>query len=649
MPPPMTAAPMAAKSIFSRSVIVSALHQCRGVLACCVNVAQIPSEYAGSAPEGVTFKNSMPESHGCSLSRRTRRRKLSGGPERVPSRRMRFFSTTVSAAGTKWELCIPDRLTISCSEVTMSGRVSGVGRVLVAPRRRRVSSRRALSPSISGWRVSCTCIRVSSPLMSASSFHVTYQSGAKQNSSTHSAITPWRARALRGNHAGMIGRRMLHQPQRCDEGEDFRIRLLLFHNQGQNHRGVLQLAEEFRKLGFALEHVARHASGEHGDGAFFGFGWFLRAAPRFLLAGIHVLERNPHTRDMDGLGGDGGEFGHIILRGNRNYWTLLHLKYDRHAMAGHGESGSKGRSFGKDGADKIIEVPCGTVVYNAETGEYLCDVTEDGQEVILLKGGRGGQGNWHFKTATRQAPRFAQPGEPMQEMTVIMELKLLADVGLVGFPNAGKSTLLSSISAAKPKIADYPFTTLEPNLGIVSYHGGKSFVMADIPGIIEGASQGKGLGLRFLRHIERNSLLLFMVPADSDDIRKEYEVLLNELRTFNPEMLDKQRVLAVTKSDMLDQELMDEIEPTLPEGIPHVFISSVSGLGISVLKDILWEELNKESNKIEDIVHRPKDVTRLQQELKDMGEDEDIVYEYEEDVDDDDDIDYEYEEDWEEK
>ena len=350
-------------------------------------------------------------------------------------------------------------------------------------------------------------------------------------------------------------------------------------------------------------------------------------------------------------GGDGGSGGHIILRGNRNYWTLLHLKFDRHAMAGHGESGSKNRSFGKDGADKIIEVPCGTVVYNAETGEYLCDVTEDGQEVILLRGGRGGQGNWHFKTATRQAPRFAQRGEPMQEMTVIMELKLLADVGLVGFPNAGKSTLLSAISAAKPKIADYPFTTLEPNLGIVSYRDGKSFVMADIPGIIEGASQGKGLGLRFLRHIERNSLLLFMVPADSDDIRKEYEILLNELSTFNPEMLDKQRVLAITKSDMLDQELMDEIEPTLHAGVPHVFISSVSGLGISVLKDILWEELNKESNKIEDIVHRPKDVTRLQQELKDMGEDEDIIYEYEEEADDDDeDIDYEYEEeDWEEK
>ena len=325
-------------------------------------------------------------------------------------------------------------------------------------------------------------------------------------------------------------------------------------------------------------------------------------------------------------GGDGGRGGHIILRGNRNYWTLLHLKYDRHAMAGHGESGSKNRSFGKDGADKVIEVPCGTVVYNAETGEYLCDVTDDGQEVILLKGGRGGQGNSHFKTATRQAPRFAQPGEPMQEMTVIMELKLLADVGLVGFPNAGKSTLLSAISAAKPKIADYPFTTLEPNLGIVSYRDGKSFVMADIPGIIEGASQGKGLGLRFLRHIERNSLLLFMVPADSDDIRKEYEVLLNELRTFNPEMLDKQRVLAITKSDMLDQELMDEIEPTLPEGVPHIFISSVSGLGISVLKDILWEELNKEDNKVASLTHRNLDFShrvKEEDELLLAGDDDD--------------------------
>ena len=285
-------------------------------------------------------------------------------------------------------------------------------------------------------------------------------------------------------------------------------------------------------------------------------------------------------------------------------------------------------------------MPCGTVVYNAETGEYICDVTEHGQEVILLK------------TATRQAPRFAQPGEPMQEMTVIMELKLLADVGLVGFPNAGKSTLLSAVSSAKPKIANYPFTTLEPNLGIVSYRDGKSFVMADIPGIIEGASAGKGLGLRFLRHIERNSLLLFMVPADSDDIRKEYEILLNELRTFNPEMLDKQRVLAITKCDMLDQELMDEIEPTLPESIPHVFISAISGLGISTLKDMLWEELNKESNKIEgkieSIAHRAKDMSHLKEELKDEGEDEDLSYEYVDDEDIEDLEDFEYEEeDWE--
>ena len=348
-------------------------------------------------------------------------------------------------------------------------------------------------------------------------------------------------------------------------------------------------------------------------------------------------------------GGDGGRGGHVYLRGNRNYWTLLHLKYERHIMATNGEGGGAKRSFGKDGEDRVIEVPCGTVVYDADTGEFICDVTEDGQQVMLLKGGRGGLGNCHFKTSTNQAPRYAQPGEPAQERMVILQLKLLADVGLVGFPNAGKSTLLSVVSAAKPKIANYPFTTLEPNLGIVSYRDNRSFVMADIPGIIEGASEGKGLGLRFLRHIERNSLLLFMIPADSDDIRKDYEVLLNELKTFNPEMLDKQRVLAITKSDMLDQELMDEIEPTLPEGIPHVFISSVSGLGISVLKDILWTELNKESNKIEAIVHRPKDVSRLQQELKDMGEDEELDYEYEDDGDEDD-LDYEYEEeDWEDK
>ncbi len=344
-------------------------------------------------------------------------------------------------------------------------------------------------------------------------------------------------------------------------------------------------------------------------------------------------------------GGDGGRGGHIILKGNRNYWTLLHLRYDRHIFAGHGESGGRSRSFGKDGANKIIEVPCGTVVYNADTGEFLCDVTEHGQEVILLKGGRGGQGNTHFKTATRQAPRFAQPGEPMQEVTVIMELKLLADIGLVGFPNAGKSTLLSVVSAAKPKIANYPFTTMEPNLGIVSYRDGQSFVMADIPGIIEGASEGKGLGLRFLRHIERNSLLLFMVPADADDIRKEYDILLNELAQFNPEMLDKQRVLAITKSDMLDQELMDEITPDLPENIPHIFISSVTNYNIQQLKDILWAELNRDSNRIDDsatkdtLVHRAKDLVILKKELKDEGENDEIMVETSIDGSDDSDLD----------
>ncbi len=328
-------------------------------------------------------------------------------------------------------------------------------------------------------------------------------------------------------------------------------------------------------------------------------------------------------------GGDGGRGGHVILRGNRNYWTLLHLKFNRHVIAGNGENGSQNKSTGKKGQDKIIEVPCGTVVYNAETGEYVCDVTDDGQKVILLRGGKGGWGNVHYATATRQAPDFAQPGEPMQEMTVILELKLLADVGLVGFPNAGKSTLLASITAAKPKIANYPFTTMEPNLGIVNYRDGKSFVMADIPGIIEGAAEGRGLGLRFLRHIERNSLLLFMVPADADDIAKEYDILLNELVKFNPDMADKTRVLAITKCDMLDQELMDEIEPTLPEGIPHVFISSISGLGIQVLKDILWEELNSEKNMLRDnseaLAHRSKEITRMQQEMEDEGEAEDIL------------------------
>lgn len=343
-------------------------------------------------------------------------------------------------------------------------------------------------------------------------------------------------------------------------------------------------------------------------------------------------------------GGDGGKGGSVILRGCRNYWTLLHLRYERHAFAENGGNGGSSKCFGKDGQDIIIDVPCGTVAYNAETGEYLCDITDDGQQEILLKGGRGGLGNWHFRTATRQAPRFAQPGEPAQEMMVILELKLLADVGLVGFPNAGKSTLLSAVSAAKPKIANYPFTTLEPNLGIVSYRDGKSFVMADIPGIIEGASEGKGLGLRFLRHIERNSLLLFMVPSDVDDIAKEYSILLNELTRFNPDMLDKQKVLAVTKCDLIDEELMAMLEPNLPEGIPHVFISGVSGLGIQQLKDVLWTVLNSESNKLENnwstekLVHRSKDIGLLQSELLAMGED--FEYEYE-DIEEDDDFDEE--------
>ena len=349
-------------------------------------------------------------------------------------------------------------------------------------------------------------------------------------------------------------------------------------------------------------------------------------------------------------GGDGGRGGHIYLRGNRNYWTLLHLRYDRHVFAGHGGNGSKSRSSGKDGEDKYIDVPCGTVVYNAETGEYLCDVTEDGQVVMLLKGGRGGLGNWNFRTATNQAPRYAQPGEPMRELTVIMELKLLADVGLVGFPNAGKSTLLSAVSSARPKIANYPFTTLEPSLGIVSYRDNQSFVMADIPGIIEGASEGRGLGLRFLRHIERNSLLLFMVPGDTDDIRKEYEILLREVSTFNPELLDKQRVLAITKCDLLDGELMDMLAADLPD-VPHVFISAVAGMGIPQLKDILWRELNSESNKLQaitdqgKIVHKNKDMALLKSELQAMGEDGDIDYVDAEEVEDLEDFDYE-EEDW---
>ena len=329
-------------------------------------------------------------------------------------------------------------------------------------------------------------------------------------------------------------------------------------------------------------------------------------------------------------GGDGGRGGNVYLRGNHNYWTLLHLKFQRHIFAGNGGNGGRDKCHGTDGKDVYIDVPCGTVVYNAETGKYVCDVTYDGQVVMLLKGGRGGLGNFQFRTSTNQAPRFAQPGEPMQEMTVILELKLLADVGLVGFPNAGKSTLLSALSSARPKIANYPFTTMEPSLGIVPYRDGQSFVMADIPGIIEGASEGKGLGLRFLRHIERNSLLLFMVPGDTDDIKHDYEVLLNELGKFNPELLDKHRVLAVTKCDLLDDELIDMLRETLPTDLPVVFISAVTGKGIDELKDILWSELNSESNKLQEItsedtlVHRDKDMTSFQKELKDEHEDEDL-------------------------
>lgn len=308
-------------------------------------------------------------------------------------------------------------------------------------------------------------------------------------------------------------------------------------------------------------------------------------------------------------GGDGGRGGHIILKGNRNMWTLLPLKFRRHIFAGNGQSGTGGRSFGKDGEDVVVEVPCGTVVFDAETGDYLCEVTDDGEEVKLLKGGRGGLGNWHFKSATNRTPRYAQPGEPAIEKTIILELKLLADVGLVGFPNAGKSTLLSAVSAARPKIADYPFTTMEPQLGIVEYRGNRSFVMADIPGIIEGAAEGKGLGLRFLRHIERNAVLLFMIPADAIDIKSEYEVLIGELHKFNPELVDKPRVLAISKSDMLDEELMEAMEAELPQDVPHQFISAVTGFGLTELKDKLWSAITDERNQIStaDIIHRPLD------------------------------------------
>jgi GTP-binding protein len=292
-------------------------------------------------------------------------------------------------------------------------------------------------------------------------------------------------------------------------------------------------------------------------------------------------------------GGDGGRGGHIILQGNNQMWTLLHLKYQRHIFAGNGGAGGKQQSTGADGKDVTVQVPLGTIARNSNSGEIIFEITSHGDEKILARGGRGGQGNTHFKSATHQTPRYAQPGEAGIEEEFILELKILADVGLVGFPNAGKSTLLSVVSAAKPKIADYAFTTLVPNLGIVSYRDDRSFVMADIPGIIEGAHEGKGLGVRFLRHIERNSMLLFLVPADSKNIRSEYEILVNELKMYNPELLDKKRILAISKSDMLDEELMNEIRTDLPD-ITRLFISSVTGQGLVTLKDMIWKVLNNE-------------------------------------------------------
>ncbi|NJB82092.1 GTPase ObgE [Wenyingzhuangia aestuarii] len=293
-------------------------------------------------------------------------------------------------------------------------------------------------------------------------------------------------------------------------------------------------------------------------------------------------------------GGDGGRGGHVILRGNKEMWTLHHLRFLKHSRAGHGGSGSASRSTGADGEDKYLEVPLGTIVRDADTQEILFEITDHGEEVILCEGGKGGLGNWHFKSSTNQTPRYAQPGMPIVDGWFQIELKILADVGLVGFPNAGKSTLLSVVTAAKPKIADYAFTTLKPNVGIVDYRNYQSFVMADIPGIIEGANEGKGLGHYFLRHIERNSTLLFMIPADSDDIRTDYKILLNELELHNPELLHKDRLLAITKSDMLDDELKEEMEQELPEGIKTLFISSVANIGITELKDELWTMINKE-------------------------------------------------------
>lgn len=306
------------------------------------------------------------------------------------------------------------------------------------------------------------------------------------------------------------------------------------------------------------------------------------------------FRREKHVPKGGPDGGDGGRGGHIILRGTTQVWTLLHLKYKKHVIADAGNHGEGGRRTGADGKDVILQVPLGTIAKDAETGEKRFEITEDGQEVILTKGGRGGLGNEHFKTSTNQAPHYSQPGETGIEEWIILELKLLADVGLVGFPNAGKSTLLSSISAARPEIGDYPFTTLVPNLGVVAYRGDQSFVMADIPGIIEGAAEGKGLGIRFLRHIERNSILLFMIPADAQDLKKQYDILIGELEKYNPELLDKRRILAISKADMLDDELMQEMEREVPKGIPFTFISSVSQFNLDKLKDLIWQAIHND-------------------------------------------------------
>ncbi len=315
-------------------------------------------------------------------------------------------------------------------------------------------------------------------------------------------------------------------------------------------------------------------------------------------------------------GGDGGRGGDIYIRANENYWTLLHLRYQRHVIATNGGSGSGNRSTGSDGEDQVIEVPVGTVVYDALTGEFIMDLNRHGQQELLVKGGRGGKGNTFFKTSTNQAPRYAQPGEPSKELTVILQLKMLADVGLVGLPNAGKSTLLSVLTAAKPKIANYPFTTLEPNLGMVRYRDDRSFVMADIPGIIEGAAEGRGLGLRFLRHIERNALLLFMIPADTENIASEYSLLLGELTKYNAELMEKRKVLCITKSDLIDEEiqgwLIDELHQELPKELPILFISAAAHQGLTELKDTLWQELNRETkHQRESIIQQAIDVTSL--------------------------------------